>query len=47
MVALEWPEGTGIGQVATQAGGGTESAKVVVRRVARATDKWAGATAHA
>ena len=35
LAALEWPEGTGIGQVVTQAGGGTESAKVAVWRVAR------------
>ena len=34
MVALEWPEGTGIGQVATRAGSGMESAKGVVRQVA-------------
>ena len=46
LAALEWPEGMGIGQVATRAGGGTESAKAAVRRVARATDKWAGAVAH-
>ena len=47
MAALEWPEGMGIGQVATRAGGGTESAKVAVRRVARATDKQVGAAVHA
>ena len=47
LAALEWPEGTGIGQVVTRAGGGTESAKAAVWRVARATDKWAGAAAHA
>ena len=34
LAVLEWPEGTGIGQVATRAGGGTESAKGAVRRVA-------------
>ena len=34
LVVLEWPEGTGIGQVATWAGGGTESAKRTVQRVA-------------
>ena len=34
LVVLEWPEGTGIGQVATWAGGGTESAKGAVWRVA-------------
>ena len=45
LAALEWPEGTGIGQVVTWAGGGTESAKAA--RVARVTDKWAGAAAHA
>ena len=47
LAALEWPEGTGIGQVVTRAGSGTESAKAAVRRVVRATDKWAGAAAHA
>ena len=47
LAVLEWPEGTGIGQMATRAGSGTESAKAAVRRVARATDKWAGAAAHA
>ena len=47
LAVLEWPEGTGIGQVATWAGGGMESAKVAVRCVARATDKWAGAALHA
>ena len=38
LAVLEWPEGTGIGQVVTWASSGTESAKAVVRRVARATD---------
>ena len=47
LAALEWPEGMGIGQVATWAGSGTESAKAAVQRVARATDKWAGTAAHA
>ena len=32
---LEWPEGTGIGWVVTQAGSGMESVKVAVQRVAR------------
>ena len=35
LVALGRPEGTGVGQVATQAGGGMESAMAAVRRVAR------------
>ena len=39
LAALEWPEGTGIGQVVTWAGGGMESAKAAVWQVARATDK--------
>ena len=31
LAALEWPEGTGIGQVATRASGGMESAKGAVQ----------------
>ena len=46
LVALEWPEGTGVGQVATQAGGGMESAKAAVRRVARCDRQVGGGDGH-
>ena len=46
LAALEWPEGMGIGQVVTQAGGGMESAKGAVRRVATCDRQVGGGDRH-